>query len=98
MTRSSPARIGASRLWLLALAVVAFALSVATSLWLFPLYSANRDDSVYVAMARLLAHGHVTLPAAGQEFFPPWASGLVGGRGGVKDPPPRPAGPARAGP
>jgi hypothetical protein len=77
-----------SRLWLLALAALAFALSVATSLWLFPVYSANRDDSMYVAMARLLEHGHVTIPAAGQELFRPWASGVVGDRVVLKYTPP----------
>jgi hypothetical protein len=92
MRRSRPAPgTAASRLWLLAVAAVAFGLAVTTSLWLFPLYSANRDDSVYVAMARLLEHGHVTLPAAGQEFFRPWASGLVGDRVVLKYTPPWPA-------
>lgn len=79
------------RLVLAVLAAATFAASVLTSRWLFPLYTANRDDSVYVAMARLLERGHVTLPAAGQEFFRPWASGVVGDRLVLKYTPPWPA-------
>jgi dolichyl-phosphate-mannose-protein mannosyltransferase len=84
----------ADRRWRVAitvLALAAFAASVVTSLWLFPLYSVNRDDSVYVAMARLLEHGHVTLPAAGQEFFRPWASAVRGDRVVLKYTPPWPS-------
>ncbi|MCW2704267.1 MAG: hypothetical protein JWQ37_2262 [Blastococcus sp.] len=84
----------ADRRWRVALAVLAlaaFSASVLTSLWLFPLYSVNRDDSVYVAMARLLEHGHVTLPAAEHEFFRPWASAVRGDRVVLKYTPPWPA-------
>src|SRR3954465_355042 len=84
----------AARRWRVAIAVLAlaaFSASVVTSLWLFPLYSVNRDDSVYVAMARLLEHGHVTLPAAGQEFFRPWASAVRGDRVVLKYTPPWPS-------
>jgi hypothetical protein len=76
---------------LAALAGGSFAASVVTSRSLFPLYSVNRDDSVYVAMARLIKHGHVTLPAAGQELFRPWASGVVGDRIVLKYTPPWPS-------
>jgi hypothetical protein len=72
------------------LAVVAAAAAVLTNAWLFPLYSLNRDDSVYVAMARLIEHGHVTLPAAGHEAFRPWASAVVGDRIVLKYTPPWP--------
>jgi hypothetical protein len=72
------------------LAVVAAAAAVLTNAWLFPLYSLNRDDSVYVAMARLIEDGHVTLPAAGHEAFRPWASAVVGDRIVLKYTPPWP--------
>jgi hypothetical protein len=81
---------GRRRLALAVLAAVTFAASVATSRWLFPLYSVNRDDSVYVAMARLLETGHLTLPA-GHDAFRPWASGIVGDRLVLKYTPPWPA-------
>jgi hypothetical protein len=79
------------RVALVVLALAAFSASVLTSLWLFPLYSVNRDDSVYVAMARLLEHGHVTLPAAEHEFFRPWASAVLGDRVVLKYTPPWPS-------
>jgi hypothetical protein len=82
-----------SRRYLIGLAVlaaVAGAAAVLTNVWLFPLYSLNRDDSVYVAMARLIEHGHVTLPAAGHEAFRPWASAVVGDRIVLKYTPPWP--------
>ena len=72
------------------LAVVAGALAVLTNLTLFPLYSLNRDDSVYVAMARLLETGAVTLPAD-HDAFRPWASAVVGDRVVLKYTPPWPA-------
>ncbi|MGR6964638.1 hypothetical protein ACU610_09290 [Geodermatophilus sp. URMC 61] len=72
------------------LAVVAGALAVLTNLTLFPLYSLNRDDSVYVAMARLLETGTVTLPAD-HDAFRPWASAVVGDRVVLKYTPPWPA-------
>ena len=51
------------------LALVAGAAAVLTNLALFPLYSFNRDDSVYVAMARLL-------PRAGAVGFSAAVFGL----------------------
>ncbi|MCU1690387.1 MAG: hypothetical protein JWN20_2315 [Jatrophihabitantaceae bacterium] len=76
---------------LVSLGALAAAAAVLVNAWLFPLYSLNRDDSVYIAMARLIQDGHVTLPAAGQEAFRPWASGQVGGRFVLKYTPPWPA-------
>ena len=61
-----------------------------TNLALFPLYSLNRDDSVYVAMARLIETGAVTLPADADPFRP-WASAVVGDRVVLKYTPPWPA-------
>lgn len=71
------------------LAVLAAVLAVIVSRWLFPLYSINRDDSVYVAMARLLERGRATLPLD-HEPFAPWAAGVVGDRIVVKYTPPWP--------
>ena len=74
-----------------ALALVAFTSSLVTSATLFPRYSLNRDDSVYVAMARMIGRGNVTLAAAEQDFFRPWASGVVGDRLVLKYTPPWPS-------
>ena len=81
---------GRWRAALAVLAVVAGALAVLTNAALFPLYSLNRDDSVYVAMARLLETGAVTLPAD-SDAFRPWASAVVGDRVVLKYTPPWPA-------
>ncbi|SDN77053.1 hypothetical protein [Geodermatophilus sp. DSM 45219] len=75
---------------LVLLALVAGAAAVLTNLALFPLYSLNRDDSVYVALARLLQTGAVTLPAD-HDAFRPWASAVVGDRIVLKYAPPWPA-------
>ena len=75
---------------LAALALVAGAAAVLTNLTLFPLFSLNRDDSVYVAMARLIETGAVTLPADADPLRP-WASAVVGDRVVLKYTPPWPA-------
>ncbi|MGY1623878.1 hypothetical protein ACI789_16900 [Geodermatophilus sp. SYSU D00965] len=72
------------------LAVLAGAAAVLVNRELFPLFSLNRDDSVYVAMARLLESGAVTLPAD-SDAFRPWASAVVGDRVVLKYSPPWPA-------
>lgn len=74
----------------LALALAGAVLAVLVHYWLFPLYSLNRDDSVYVGMARVLESGHVTLPAR-DDAFRPWASAVVGDRIVFKYAPPWPA-------
>ncbi|SHN55628.1 hypothetical protein SAMN05660350_00601 [Geodermatophilus obscurus] len=81
---------GRWRAALAVLALVAGAAAVLTNTALFPLYSLNRDDSVYVAMARLLEAGTVTLPAD-HDAFRPWASAVVGDRIVLKYTPPWPA-------
>jgi hypothetical protein len=73
-----------------ALAVASFLAAVVTSRELFPLYSLNRDDSVYVAMSRMVEDGRLTLPAEEHELFRPWASGTRDGRIVVKYTPPWP--------
>jgi hypothetical protein len=74
----------------IAAAVVAAIAAVVVNRWLFPLYSINRDDSVYVAMARVLERGHATLPLD-DWFFRPWASGRAQGHIAFKYAPPWPA-------
>ncbi|HEX8804479.1 MAG TPA: hypothetical protein VF743_09805, partial [Acidimicrobiales bacterium] len=58
---------------------------------LFPLYSVNHDDAMYVYEARLLGDGHLTLPAADYDLFRPWASGVRDGQVVMKYAPPWPA-------
>ncbi|HEX7096503.1 MAG TPA: hypothetical protein VF183_11515 [Acidimicrobiales bacterium] len=74
----------------LVIAACAAGAAVAINRWLFPLYSANRDDHIYVAMAKVLRHGHVTL-AADEWPFRPWATGLVDGHIVFKYAPPWPS-------
>lgn len=64
---------------LLVLGIAGAVVAVLVHHWLFPLYSLNRDDSVYVGMARVLESGHVTLPAS-DDAFRPWASAVLGDR------------------
>jgi hypothetical protein len=74
-------------------ACIAAATAIAVVLgnrWLFPLYSLNRDDSVYVAMARTIERGHLTVPSSHWPFRP-WATGLVDGHYVYKYAPPWPA-------
>jgi 4-amino-4-deoxy-L-arabinose transferase-like glycosyltransferase len=71
--------------------VVTFAASLALARSLFPLYSINHDDAMYVYEARVLGGGRLTLPAAEQDFFSPWASGVRGDRVVMKYAPPWPA-------
>ncbi|MBM9469254.1 DUF7846 domain-containing protein [Nakamurella leprariae] len=94
MTAPAPATapratVRARRAWpaLVLLGVGAAAAAVLVHLWLFPLYSLNRDDSVYVAFARMIEHGTFTLPAD-QDAFRPWASAVVDDRIVVKYTPP----------
>ena len=79
------------RLALLLLMALAFAGSLATSTWLFPKYSLNHDEPMYVVESRLLLHGHVTLPASQADFFRPWAAGVRHGHIVLKYAPPWPA-------
>jgi 4-amino-4-deoxy-L-arabinose transferase-like glycosyltransferase len=69
-------RIGG--LALVGLSALAAAVALAIRHWLYPLGSINHDEPMYVFSARLLAHGHATLPATYAPFRP-WASGLRGG-------------------
>jgi hypothetical protein len=48
---------------------------------IFPLYSGNKDEPVYVLQARTLAEGHLSLPQYGADtkFFQPWFTGPLGG-------------------
>ena len=81
----------ARRQWapVLLLAAIAAIAAVVVAHRLFPLYSLNRDDSVYTAMARLLEEGKASLPLSHWQFRP-WASGAVGDRIVLKYTPPWP--------
>ncbi|MEA3077642.1 MAG: hypothetical protein QOF60_2550 [Actinomycetota bacterium] len=71
------------------LAAATAAASLLVGAWLFPLGSANRDESSYQAFASMLRHGHATLPLADRPYRP-WASGVRMGRVVMKYTPPWP--------
>lgn len=50
---------------------ISFAMSLVLARSLFPLYSINHDDAMYVYEARVLEGGHLTLPAGEHDFFRP---------------------------
>ena len=55
------------------------AAAVAVRHGVFPFYSADRDEPVYVLQAKTLLHGHLTLPRYSDlEFFQPWLTGVRG--------------------
>jgi hypothetical protein len=60
------------------LAVGALAASLAVSRLVFPHFSMNNDEPVYVFQARMLLDHRLTLPAADAVFFRPWMSGQIG--------------------
>lgn len=75
-----------------AIALVAGLVSLAVSRLVFPHFSTNNDEPVYVFQARLLLDGHLTLPiTADTPFFRPWMSGEVGDRLTMVFPPVFPA-------
>jgi 4-amino-4-deoxy-L-arabinose transferase-like glycosyltransferase len=76
---------------LAALMVATFVLSLALARSLFPLYSINHDDAMYVYEAKVLGDGRLTLPAAEHDLFRPWASGVRDGQVVMKYTPPWPA-------
>ncbi|MCU1457403.1 MAG: hypothetical protein JWL73_1495 [Actinomycetia bacterium] len=61
------------------LSAVAAVVAVLVRRWVYPLGSLNEDEQMYVFSSRLLAQGHVTLPASYAPFRP-WASGVRDGR------------------
>jgi hypothetical protein len=63
---------------LVGLSLLGAGTAIAIKHWLYPLGSINHDEQMYVFSARLLAHGHATLPASYAPFRP-WASGVRGG-------------------
>jgi hypothetical protein len=63
---------------LVGLSLLAAGTAIAIKHWLYPLGSINHDEQMYVFSARLLAHGHTSLPASYAPFRP-WASGVRGG-------------------
>jgi hypothetical protein len=68
--------------WLVAaLAVAAFAASLAIGSQLYPYFTGNNDEPVYVFQARTLLDGHLTVPASLHDhFFRPWLTGEHDGR------------------
>ncbi len=76
-TRRGSARVLWSRYWpLLGLGVLAILVSVAVHHWIFPAYSWNRDEPVYLWQVKALRAGQI-LPTDGgmPAFFQPWLSG-----------------------
>jgi hypothetical protein len=63
---------------LIALAIGSGVAAVIVSREVFPLYSINHDDSVYVYGARILRSGRFDLPFEDYEFLRPWAVEVVG--------------------
>src|SRR5690348_15580429 len=66
-----------SRAWpLLVLAVLAVGVALAVHHWIYPAYSWNRDEPVYIWQMRGLRDGSI-LPTDGgaPAFFQPWLSG-----------------------
>jgi len=54
-------------------------MSLVVSTQLFPNFSANNDEPVYVFQARMLLDQRLTLPVTPEsKFFRPWMSGVVG--------------------
>jgi Dolichyl-phosphate-mannose-protein mannosyltransferase len=75
-----------------AVAVAAGVVSLAVSRLVFPHFSTNNDEPVYVFQARLLLDHRLTLPITPDaRFFRPWMSGDVGSRLTMVFPPVLPA-------
>ena len=75
-----------------AMALLAGLASLAVSRLVFPHFSTNNDEPVYVFQARLLLQRHLTLPVTvDTPFFRPWMSGEVGDRLTMVFPPVFPA-------
>src|SRR5439155_14696107 len=65
---------------LLALVVVAIAVSFIVRHDVFPAYSWNRDEPIYLWQARALRAGHlVTTDGGSPAFFQPWLAGVRDG-------------------
>src|SRR4029079_16583436 len=80
-----PAGESRGRAWLrsnwvlLVLMAIGAATAVAVRHGVFPFFSADRDEPVYVLQAKALLHGHLTLPRYPDlEFFQPWLTGVRG--------------------
>jgi 4-amino-4-deoxy-L-arabinose transferase-like glycosyltransferase len=69
------------RLGLVGLAACSFILAIAVQRNIFPLYSGDNDEPVYVWQAQNMLDGRATVPASEQEqFFRPWLTGRAGDR------------------
>lgn len=79
---SSRAGAAAVEYWPVAvLAFVAIAISVTVHHFVFPAYSWNRDEVVYLWQVQGLAEGKTLTSGGGTPlFFQPWLSGITGGQ------------------
>jgi hypothetical protein len=77
----SPARSRIREYWpLLAIVLVASAISIAVHLAIFPAFSWNRDEPVYLWQVHALRDGQIFTSGGGMPlFFQPWLSGISDG-------------------
>ena len=81
-----------SRAVLWGLLLLSFVGSLLISRFVFPHFSTNNDEPVYVVQARMLLEHHLTLPdSPDSQFFRPWMSGRIGDRLVMVFPPVLPA-------
>jgi len=77
----SPARSRVREYWpLVAIVLVASAISIVVHLAIFPAYSWNRDEPVYLWQVAALRDGQIFTSGGGMPlFFQPWLSGISDG-------------------
>jgi Dolichyl-phosphate-mannose-protein mannosyltransferase len=82
LEKQPPRRSRLRTLWPLGACVAAAStISLVAKSVLFPLFSGNSDEAVYIYQARMLTQGHATLSAGVHaEFFYPWLFGQRNGR------------------
>jgi hypothetical protein len=82
ITQATFLNISKQRWPVLVLAFVAFSWAIVVSAILFPFYSNNHDEPVYILQAQTLLDGRLTLPANEffDDFFTPWFVMLQGDR------------------
>jgi 4-amino-4-deoxy-L-arabinose transferase-like glycosyltransferase len=69
-----------ARLLVVLLAIAAGVAAVVVHHYVFPSYSTDHDEPVYVLQAKMLQDGHISLPGSQELFFRPWLSGPSGDR------------------
>ena len=90
-TRRMRSGLRSSAAALAALIGLGLCLSFVTSRSLFPLYSLNHDEPMYVLQSKMLRRAELTLPAKHADLVRPWAAGVRDGRIVMKYAPPWPA-------